>query len=344
MKADSNTDSKAIWMWSRSLVLVAGIFCISACSPVGFDQMKSNDPSPRISFPDTFDPVDPPPIMPPVTPSPSTPPSAVLSKGACAADSSTRLLSCMTCDVPPVVVVPQFSRKGQALFEIMANGCQVRNASDPAGYHPPSRAELMRRLNRLSPTLYPDSQMTEIQMATINSLLTNPQTMQTFFGGIWYSGVTPATRAFETYFGIETIEARYALCYGNGEGISNTFNRFNSTELHSKEWVDCQYSNDPFNCREGREYTAANVYRGQLRRAMNESINNPYVASPSNAPMVCEWEKYEGNSDAAAETLLKTWLATGFKVGAEDSAMCFALTVPPSGLTGKVSLAAYRCK
>lgn len=313
----------------------------TACSPVGFDQTKSSEPGAQVNFPDTFDPVDPP--VPPVTP-PVTPPSAVLSKGACAADSSTRLLSCMTCDIPPVAVVSQFSRKGHALYEIMATGCQIRNLSDPAGYQPPSRAELMRRLNRLSPTLYPDSPMTEIQTATINSLLTNPQTLQTFFGGIWYSGVTPATRAFETYFGIETIEARYALCYGSGEGISNTFNRFNTTELHSKEWVDCQYSNNPFSCQEGPEYVAANVYRTQLRRAMNESINNPYVAPPGEAPKVCDWEKYEGNYDSAAEAQLKSWLAAGFKVGAEDSTMCSVLTVPPTGLTGKVTLAAYRCK
>jgi hypothetical protein len=77
---------------------------------------------------------------------------------------------------------------------------------------------------------------------------------------------------------------------------------------------------------------------------MNESINNPYVAPPAEVPKVCDWEKYEGNYDSSAEAQLKSWLATGFKVGAEDATMCSVLTEPPTGLTGKVTLAAYRCK
>lgn len=341
-------------------ISLLGLFLLlaSACSPVAFHQRKTSEPSALVTFPDTLDPVAPPALppttlpsvpatVPPEVPSPALPvgpPSAVLSKGACAADSSTRLISCMTCDIPPIVIVPQFSRKGQALYDIMATGCQVRNQSDPVGYQPPSSVELMRRLNRLSPTLYPDSTMTELQRVVVNSLLTNPQTLQSFFGGVWYSGVTPATTAFETYFGLETVEARYALCYGSGEGISSTFSRFNTTELHSKEWFDCQYSGTSFNCRERPEYVVANTYRTQLRRAMNESINNPYFAPPDEAAKVCDWEKYEGDYDSAAKAQLLSWLATGFKVGAEDSTMCSVITSPPPMLSGKVILAAYRCK
>ena len=345
--------------FGKLLLAAAGLGLVTGCNPVEFNHLKRATPSAQNIAPDpdvipdpdiplpTPTPVPTPAPTPAPTPVPPTPPPtpvAVMTKGACAADSSTRLLSCMNCEVPAVVVEPQFSQKGQALYEIMANGCQVRNASDPAGYQPPSRAELMRRLNRLSPTLYPDTPMTAQQTATIRSLLTNPAALQSMFGGIWQSGVTAPTVAFETYFGIETIEARYALCYGNGEGASATFNRFNTSELHSKAWVDCQYGPDPFSCRENAEYRAANTYRTQLRQAMNESISNPYTPPPSQTPKSCEWEKYEGLYDNTANEQVKSWLASGFKVGAELSTMCTAVTAPITGVTGKVTMAAYRCK
>jgi len=199
-------------------------------------------------------------------------------------------------------------------------------------------------MNRLSPTLYPDTTMTAQQISTINSLLSSASALQSMFGGIYYSGVTAPTIAFETYFGLETIEARYAFCYGTGEGASNTFNRFNTTELHSKAWVDCQYGPDPFSCRENAAYTAANTYRTQLRRGLNESINNPYTPPASSIPKTCDWEKYEGQYDNVANEQVKTWLANGFKVGAELSTMCTTVTAPITGVTGKVTLAAYRCK
>lgn len=355
-------------MKSHLIGLLVTLGLVTAYSPVAFDHVKSEAPSAQVVTPPpgaapdwdldldptptpapTPTPVPTPVPTPAPTPAPTpvptpVPPAATFNRGACAADSSTRLLSCMNCEIPPVVVEPQFSRKGQALFDIMTNGCQIRNASDPVGYQPPSRAELLRRLNRLSPTLYPDSPMTAQQVATIHALQNDPAALNKFFGGIWYSGVTAPTIAFETYFGIETIEARYALCYGNGEGASVTFNRFNSTLLRSKQWVDCQYGPDPFNCPERPEYVVANTYRTQLRRAMNESINNPYVAPSSQRPQTCDWEKYEGPYDNVADTHIRNWLANGFKVGAEHSMMCSVVTAPLTGISGNVSLAAYRCR
>ena len=351
----------------KILLAVAGLGLLAGCSPVEFNQLKTSapivqtvTPDPDVILPDPDIPVpSPTPVPTPaptpaptpvvVVPTPTPVPPPVLSKGMCAPDSSTRLLSCMNCIVPQLPPPPpQFSQKGQALLDILTNACQVRNGSDPAGYVPPSRAELLRRLNRLSPTLYPDSPMTAQQQATIGSLLSSPAAVQSMFGGIWYSGVTAPTIAFETYFGIEVIEARYAFCYSptGGDGTSVSFNRANTTPLHSKAWVDCQYGPDPFSCRENAAYTAANGYRTQLRTAMNESIRNPYSAPSPGAAKTCEWEKFDGLYNTLAVNQINSWVAAGFTIGADIASqnMCAQVTGPLSGVTGQVSMAAYRCK
>lgn len=364
----------------KMLLTLVGLSLVTGCTPVGFNQMASPSmatsitPDPDVIVPPpvvpppvvVVPPVVPPPVVPPpVVPPPVVPPPVVVnppvpqapsvSKGLCAADSSTKLLSCMNCIVPVTPQVMQFSKKGQALLDIMTMGCQVANKSDPAGYVPPTRAELLRRLNRLSPTMYPDTPMTAVQISTINDLLSSPAAEKDMWGGIWQSGVKPTTTAFETYFGLETSEARYAFCYagaasGTSEGISGTFNRYNSTPLHSKAWVDCQYGNDSFNCKENAAYQAANDYRGQLRTAMNESINNPYVAPNPTLGKNCEWERFDGLNDSRADAQITMWLVNGFTVGGEvisaiaSENMCSTIKGPISGVTGKVSLAAYRCK
>jgi hypothetical protein len=339
----------------KILLTFVGLGLSTGCTPVEFKQLASESIAASPSQPEPEIVV----VTPPPVPTPAPTPvvvAPIVSKGACAADSSTKLLSCMNCLVPVTPPAPpQFSKKGQALLDIMTAACQVTNKSDPAGYTPPPRAELLRRLNKLSPTLYPDSNMTAIQTSTINQLLSSPAAMKDMWGGLWQSGVTPTTTAFETYFGLETIEARYALCYaspanGTSEGTSSSFNRYNSTPLHSKAWIDCQYNSDWYNCKENAEYQAANVFRNQLRNAMNESINSPYVAPNPTAGKVCEWEKFEGLNDSRAEAQITTWVAGGFTVGAEVTSsipsenMCLQVKAPLSGITGKVSLAAYRCK
>lgn len=191
--------------------------------------------------------------------------------------------------------------------------------------------------------------MSAIETSTINSLVTNPNEIRRMFDGVFYSGVRPETRAFETYFGLEVIEARYAFCYAGPsapEGSSNTFDRFNSTPLHSKEWIDCQYGQDPFSCTENATYQAANVYRNQLRRGMTESIVNPYVPPAPIPAQTCEWEKFEGLYDAKATAQIQTWLDSGFTVAGDvpSLGMCLQVREPLANVIGTVSLAAYRCR
>lgn len=193
--------------------------------------------------------------------------------------------------------------------------------------------------------------MTNLQVSTINNLLTNPDAVYDMFHGLFQSGVTPATTAFETYFGLETIEARYAFCYaspanGTAEGTSATFARTGATALHSKDWYDCQYSDNPFMCQESAAYVAANTYRNQLRNAMTESLVNPYSPPASSLPKSCTWEKFEGLYDAVAEAQIQTWIDGGYTVGADvpSQNMCMQIKGRLAGVTGKVAIAAYKCK
>lgn len=300
--------------------------------------------------------VEPPPVVvpPPPTPEPTPtpppppppePPAPVskISNGVCADDSSTSVLSCLKCDVPlNPPAPPQLSRKGQALVDGMAMGCEIRNSSDPVGYRPPTRAEILARLNRLSPTLYPDTAMTGLQRTVVNGLVdTDNSTMRNrLFSGLWYQ--PPFSDAFETYFGISNAEARYLLCYGS----SSTFGLTSKSYLHSKAYLDCTYTSG--SCQESAAYVTANTYRDQLQGAMVESINNPYVPPPPTPSKVCTWQKYEGNDPALARQKIAEWTAAGYSVGfavIEGSGAGYCGITLPDSLTDKtVEIGAYICR
>ena len=275
-------------------------------------------------------------------PPPPPVPQPVLKSGICASDSSTQLLTCMNCIVPlNPPQPPQFSEKGKALIDIMTIGCSVPNKSAPKGYEPPTRAELIARLNRLSPTFYPDSSMTDGQKKVVHGLRTDPKLQQKMFGGLWYQ--PPHSDHLETYFGVTTAEAVYALCY-NETGYTPT------TALMSKDFLDCQYNGDPYSCREKPEYVKANGYRVQLNNAMKESIRNPYVAPPQTPAKKCSWENFEGDYDLGGEEVLARWLVAGFKAGMEIGNLggkCEMVTSIPTGSNkprGLVKMAGYICK
>ncbi len=278
---------------------------------------------------------------------------------AISGDCATRsqLLSCMHCPVPSAQdSAPRLSRKGQALLDILTKACLVKNASDPGNYEAPDREELLSRMNQLSPRLYPDTTMSAIQTSTVNALLTSQDELQKTFGGIFHSGVTRPTRAFETYFGLSTIEARYTFCYAvDGEGGVGsrglTFTRSNSTPIASKEFLHCYHHLDPDQCRESDDYVQANVHRNQLRNAMTESVMNPFAPTQTASRQTCEWEKLEGRMGAAARAQVNNWLSNGFTVGIDvpSRGMCMQVKEPLGNLPGvaadaPITLAAYRCR
>lgn len=297
-------------------------------------------------------PVDPiipePPVIPPppvVVPVVVPKPLPVLSNGACADDSSTTLTSCQKCNVPlNPPLPPQFSQKGQSLIDVMALGCSIPNKSAPKNYVPPTKAQLISRLNRLSPVFYPDSAMSALQVSTIEGLKVSQSLQEKMFGGLWYQ--PPYSDAFETYFGLEVKEAVYQLCYQSTEA---TFTPDNTSLLQSKAMLDCTY-NQGFGCKESPAYIAGNVYRNQLRSGMIESIQNPYVSPKPTPSKKCSWEKFDGLYELGGAEQIAKWLVTSQKISMEAKGAggrCSLVNSLPAGSdvpTGEVVMSAYICK
>ncbi len=298
-------------------------------------------------------PPEPPPTKPPVVvtpppvvvPPPVVIPPPVMKDGKCANDSSTRLLSCLKCNVPMTPPAPpQFSEKGQAFIDVMAIGCSIPNKSAPRGYVAPTKEQLIARLSRLSPTFYPDSEMSAAQKNVIAGLRNDPAMQKRMFGGRWYQ--PPYSDSFETYFGASVAEVVYQICYQSPDA---NFSPYNSSPIHSIEYMNCTSTGNT-TCREKIDYIHANRYRKNLRDAMKESITNPYVAAPPAPAKKCKWESFEGNYEQGAKEVIARWLVSGFKVGIEIGSLagkCEPVTALPTGSNeprGHVKIAGYFCK
>ncbi len=329
----------------RSLAEAPKSFATQPAIEIPIDPEPVIDPLPIVETPT---PQPPPPVVvqplppPPVIPEPPIVPQPVQKSGVCKADSSTQLLTCMNCLVPMnPPAKPQLSEKGKALIEIMAIGCSVPNKSAPKNYVPPTKDELLTRLNRLSPTLYPDTVMNEGQKNVVSGLKSDPRLQQKMFGGVWYQ--PPYSDYLETYFGISTSEAVYNLCYSD-----TSFTPTSAQPLMSKEYLDCTYNGN--NCREKPDYIAANKYRDQLNFAMHESVRNPYVAPAPGPAKKCTWENFEGDYDLGGQAVVERWLKNQFKVGMEIGSLagkCEMVQTLPAGSNkprGFVKMAAYTCK
>lgn len=323
-----------------TLSVVIALFTFS-CQKLNFSAIDQNSKL-DVTIPDDNDVLPTPPVDLPsqVLPQP------VLSKGLCNQDSSTSLTSCQKCDVPlNPPPPPQFSQKGQSLIDIMSIACSVPNKSAPKNYIAPTREQLVSRLNRLSPTLYPDTQMSQIQLSVVQGLKQDSNLQKKMFGGLWYQ--PPYSDAFETYFGLEVGEAVTQLCYNS---VDSKFNPYNATPLVSKQYIDCQYQADPFSCKESSLYIQANTYRSQLRQAMIASIQNPYVALKPTPSKTCAWEKFEGLYSLGGAEQLGLWLISQDKVSLEikgDGGRCAVISKIPAGSeipTGLVTMSAYVCK
>lgn len=314
-----------------TLTLVA-LSTLAACSKTGFSSVGVQ-PSTLADIPQ-----DPPPVS-PVT-------NFKVTNGACASDSSTQVLSCLKCEVPAVAPQPpQLSAKAQALLDIMTLSCQVSNKSDLNNFRP-TRAMILNKLNRASEANYPETTRTS-QMALVIEGLSNPtddSLRKTMFGGLWYQ--PPYSDAFETYFGLTTQEAKSTFCW-NGDKMSGVIT--DPVGVYSKAYMDCQYTDTWYNCKETPAYVAANTYRTQLQNSLKLGVTNPYVA-PTPAPQKkCSWDKFEGNDIVAAIQQLKTWKAAGKQVSlayknASGAESC-GIAVESSLKQGmSVQLATYKCE
>jgi len=299
----------------KKIATLLPVVCLYSCSPTQFSEVAQNTVSQQKDVP--VIPVDPPAK------------SYKLTNGACNSDSSTKVLSCLTCQVPVVVAKPQLSVKAQALVDVMFLGCQISNKSDLNSFHP-SKEMLVNKLNRGSETLYPETTRTAIIDTTIQGLTNvNDSTLrQKVFGGLWYQ--PPYSDAFETYFGLTVAEAKSTFCW---DGDKQTYSITGVTGLYSKQYADCKSNSsalDALNCKEIPSYVAALDYRNQLNNVLTQSITQPFVPPAPQPTQVCHWEKFSGDDLVAAKQQLKVWKSLGRKI---------ALTVVKGNGAGSCSAA-----
>jgi hypothetical protein len=316
---------------NRIAVIIVASSMFAACSKMDFSAVAQGSKS-----------FDVPPDV-PVTPPPASS-SFKLSNGACKSDSSTQILSCLKCDVPQIVAKPQLSAKAQALHDAMLLSCQISNKSDKNNFRP-TEAMILNKLNRASDANYPETARTP-NMTMVIEGLTNPNDnslRKKMFGGLWYQ--PPYSDAFETYFGITVQEAKSVFCW-NGDQMNGVITDVSG--LMSKEYMDCQYSDNSFNCKETPAYVAAYGYRNQLQNSLKLGVTNPYTAPAADPQKSCSWDKFEGDDLVSALVQLRRWKAEGRKVslslknssGAESCGDATEANLKPGST---VQLATYKC-
>lgn len=275
------------------------------------------------------------------TPTPTPAPVYQKTSGACKADSTTKLSSCMSCSVPlNPPEPPKFSQKALDLIDTLTVGC-AKNAA-AYGYKAVTRAELENMMNRCAQDLYPATTKSNSQASTITRLVAgDPALIDKLFGkGLYYQA--PYTDAFETYFGIETKDVQRIFCHQDG-----------STQIpnvHSLAWYKAQSSEVGGNgFVESKEYQQADVYRQQLENCLQKSITNPYVPPAPTAAKKCDYQTVSGLNGDVITQQMRAWLAAGYKVGIEvrnNTGVCGNVTNADqfSNVQGEVLISAYICK
>jgi hypothetical protein len=282
--------------------------------------------------------VDPPPVVepPPVNP-PGPEPVYSKTSGACAADSSTAVLSCLQCEVPPLPAVePPMSLKARQLLHIMTQACGIYNKSYDSSYVAPEAAAHLAKLNRCSPDAYKDTAPTKAQANLLDRLTSNDAALYNkMFGGLWYQ--PPYSDNFETYFGVEVREAVQVFCTQNNPNFTGN--------LYPIAWYQ---ADDPSRVVIPKAYVNGNIYRSELKACLNESVNNPWKPTgPNPVQKVCNFETLTGESGDKINTQVSEWLAAGYKVGADvkNQGLCLSVTQVDqlSSYQGELSVGGYRC-
>lgn len=264
-----------------------------------------------------------PPLIPNQPETPTTEPSFSIQKGVCS-ETEEELLSCLTCQSKkPVQAPPLFSKKGQALWDLMTISCSTPNGSDPRGYVPPTREQILQRIIQCSPEAYPDSSYMGTQERTILQLLTSSSAQRKAFGGLYYNS---ASTDFETYFGLDIGEARYVFCFGR-TSVSDG-------GIYPKEYYDAWYNDAPYQL--PLIYVRAQNYRSQLRTCMNRSLQNPSRPQQPGTPgTTCEYQILEGEISEGLVNQASQWIEEGHTVYFEGSNQCGRLDSAESLLDSK---------
>ncbi|MFZ3229790.1 MAG: hypothetical protein WA160_06270 [Pseudobdellovibrio sp.] len=284
----------------------------------------------------------------PVTPQPLPLLGYKLSDGLCASDSSTQVLSCVKCNVPQVVAKPQLSAKAQALLDITTLVCNMPSNKNLTNIRP-TKEMILNKLNQASEINYPESVRTDT-MSLIIKGLTNPNdnsVREKMFGGLFYR--PPFSDEFETYFGITIAQTISTFCW-NGDKMNGVVtNPDGAVGLISKDYLDCQYTDQWYNCKEKPVYITAQGFRSQLDKALALGVTNPYSAPKPDPAKKCSWNKFEGDDLVAAHKQLKAWKAEGRKVSLavkKNDGAAFCGDADESNIIAgsSVEMATYKCE
>lgn len=308
-----------------SLVLLSGLL-ISCTNKVNFSQKQNS----ALTAP------TPPPVIPIENPTEPPPPGSLIEKsGTCPVGTPLSVLSCLNCESEADTPAPSIlSRKAQELWDIMTVSCSIHNASDPRGYKAPSREDLLKRLVRCSPSLYPDTQFVNSQQLTIQALLSHPTAQKSAFSSLYYNW---ASTDFETYFGLDIGEARYTFCRGQ--------RAINSGGVYPKEYYDAWYNDRPYEL--PSYWKKAQVIRQNLRHCMSESLRDPNVDQPPGTPgKTCSFETAEGEMGAQIVNKANGWIQQKKSVYYEGFGQCGVMEYPDSFLDykGFVKIAVKNCQ
>lgn len=259
-------------------------------------------------------------------------------RGDCAPDSSTAVVSCIRCEVPPLPAVePPMSLKARQLLQIMNEGCGIYNKSYSSTYIAPTAAAHLAKLNRCSPQAYRDTIPSPSQEDLLARLLDHDVALyQKMFGGLWYQ--PPYSDYFETYFGIEVREAVQVFCTQTNSNFTGN--------LYPIEWY---HSENPDSFQLSQAYIDANNYRTDLKACIQESVMNPWQPEgPAPTQKVCRFETMEGASGEPIESQISAWLSQGYKVGAQIKNLGLCLEISDAAQIkpyhGEVVIGGYTCE
>lgn len=265
----------------------------------------------------------------------------VYKQGACSKEKLD-VLPCLSCQISQRPIDIPWSVKAAQLAKIMEHGCATRNGSDPPGYRPPSRSELVQLLSRASQDLYPETPTTARQKFHLEKWLENDKTyIKKLFGGLFYN--PPYSNDFETYFGLELKEARLYFCYHDSQ---NTFSPYGDSDLYSVEYYQCMHENHSSACKEKAEYIAANKYRDQLIYSIYQSIHNPFNDQELVPVDKCQWVSMAGNYNVEMETTLIDWKNKGYEISVSfetDRSRCEPVSLANISMGARVTIAGKLC-
>lgn len=316
-----------------TLIVVCGLLSCNSNYAFKTDSAPENS---KAVDPVNPQPEPPPGPQPPPGPKPPPPGGGELQKqsGTCSFSRPETLNSCVQCAGPkPRDTEPELSEKTHQLLKIMVLSCAVKNGSDPAGYVPPTKEQILKWMNRCDAQVYPNSSPTEIEGQTVEGLLSSAEFREKIFGGLWFK--PPYSTAFETYFGLETKEARYMYCYQTGV-IKGTL--YDITYYQDRR-------GEPY--RMPKNYVQANSFREGLKSCGKLSQSEPFIPTPAEPEQACIYETLVGNAEEEMLNQTEKWLATGWTIGAEilEKNQCLPIRKKSDldGLSGELKIAAFRC-